>query len=224
MSENRTLDVAGNPNVASSTLQIKHCEYSNVFPRLLCRGWNAVIVNLFFGFADSSTPAISVALYSFVTAGLLGTAVFSGALAISSANLAAAGAVLGRSTSCVGADASRNLLGMAGHMQVLALTSFLAVSLPVEYVETANGLQWLIPHVSTPWQKNEDTNYTTSFASNVQANLTLNVRRSLISASHGSIGEFQQQALFSTCRMMHHWPTQYVCLSPKSLSHLQVKL
>ena len=60
--------------------------------------------------ADSSTPAISIALYSFITAGILGTAFFSGALAISSANLAAAGAIFGRPGSCIGADASKNLL------------------------------------------------------------------------------------------------------------------
>ncbi|KAG0614713.1 hypothetical protein M758_6G198100 [Ceratodon purpureus] len=185
VTENRTVDIAGNPNVASSMLQIKHY---------------------------SSTPAISIALYSFITAGILGTAFFSGALAISSANLAAAGAIFGRPGSCIGADASKNLLGMAGHMQVLALTSFLAVSLPIEYYETANGLQWLIPHVSTPWQKNEDVNYTTTFAANVQTNLTLSVRRSMMtSASHvpSGVGELRLQALFSACRMMRQWPTQY---------------
>jgi hypothetical protein len=63
--------------------------------------------------ADSSTPAVSIALYSFMTAGILGTAFFSGALAISSANLAAAGAVLGGS--CIGADASKNLLVSERH-------------------------------------------------------------------------------------------------------------
>lgn len=104
---------------------------------------------------------------------------------------------------------------MAGHMQVLALTSFLAVSLPIEYYETANGLQWLIPHVSIPWQKNEDVNYTTTFAANVQTNLTLSVRRSMMtSASHvpSGVGELRLQALFSACRMMRQWPTQYVSL------------
>jgi hypothetical protein len=48
-----------------------------------------------------------------MTAGILGTAFFSGALAISSANLAAAGAVLGGS--CIGADASKNLLVSERH-------------------------------------------------------------------------------------------------------------
>lgn len=182
VAENRTVDIAGNPNVASSTLQIMHYY---------------------------STPAVSIALYSFITAGLLGTAFFSGALAISSANLAAAGATFGRPVSCVGADASRNLLGMAGHVQVLALSSFLAVSLPIEYAETANGLQWIIPHVKTPWQK--DDNFTAGFASNVHTNLSLTIRRSLLSVSHvpPDVGEFQLQALHSACMMMQQWPTQY---------------
>jgi hypothetical protein len=99
-------------------------------------------------------------------------------------------------------------------VQVLALTSFLAVSLPVEYYETVNGLQWLIPHVSTPWQKNEDVNYTTSFdAANAQMNLSLSIRRSLLSASHvpTGVGELQLQAVSSPCRMMRQWPARYVC-------------
>ena len=105
-------------------------------------------------------------------------------------------------------------------MQVLALTTFLAVSLPVEYYETVNGLQWLIPHVTTPWQKNEDVNFTTSFATaNVQTNLTLSIRRSLMLALHfpTDVGELQQKALFSECMMMRQWPAQYVCASLKSL-------
>lgn len=116
---------------------------------------------------------------------------------------------------------------MAGHMQVLALTSFLAVSLPVEYYETANGLQWLIPHVNTPWQKNEDVNYTTTFAANLQTNLSLSIRRSLMtSAAHvpSGVGKLQFQDLFSACRMMRQWPTQYVCLSLKPFSLLQTHI
>lgn len=45
-----------------------------------------------------------------------------------------------------------HLQGLACHLQVLSLSGWLAVSLPVEYREVANGLRWLIPHVNTPWQ------------------------------------------------------------------------
>jgi hypothetical protein len=62
----------------------------------VCREWFRQFENDFnqlFDLADSSTSAVSIALYSFMTAGILGTAFFSGALAISSSNLATAGAV-----------------------------------------------------------------------------------------------------------------------------------
>ncbi|MCO5584020.1 hypothetical protein L7F22_037939 [Adiantum nelumboides] len=44
------------------------------------------------------------------------------------------------------------LQGMAGHLQVFALSSQMAVSLPLEYSETTRGLRWLIPHVKLPWK------------------------------------------------------------------------
>lgn len=47
---------------------------------------------------------------------------------------------------------------MATHLQVFALSDWLAVSLPVEYRETTRGLRWLIPHVNPPWQSQH--NYT----------------------------------------------------------------
>lgn len=62
-------------------------------------------------------PAVSVALSFFITAGLLGTTIASGALAIASANLASAGAFSSQ-TGCVGADPSRNLL-VRGHALLL---------------------------------------------------------------------------------------------------------
>lgn len=84
--------------------------------------------------------------------GLVSTALVSGALSVSSATLAAAGAVSQRKIG----DPSRNLLGLVCHLQVLSLSGWLAVSLPVEYSEVANGLRWLIPHVNTPWLDNGD--------------------------------------------------------------------
>jgi hypothetical protein len=54
------------------------------------------------------------------------------------------------------------LQGLTCHLQVLALSGFLAVSLPVEYQEVTNGLRWLIPHVRTPWQAKSATNTNTA--------------------------------------------------------------
>ncbi|BBN01488.1 hypothetical protein MPTK1_2g07770 [Marchantia polymorpha subsp. ruderalis] len=128
--ENVTYDISVNPNLPSNVLRVRHY----------------------------TVPAAAVALSSFTTAGLIATILVSGALSISQATLAAAGALTSRSTGYVGADASRNLLGMATHLQVFALSDWLAVSLPVEYRETTRGLRWLIPHVNPPWQSQH--NYT----------------------------------------------------------------
>ena len=68
--------------------------------------------------------------------------------------------------------------GMAGHMQIFALSEFLAVSLPIEYIETARGLRWLVPHVTTPWQSNADANNFTNFGTNVSpADVAVRLRR-----------------------------------------------
>lgn len=41
---------------------------------------------------------------------------------------------------------------IACHIQVFALSRWLAVTLPVEYDELARGLQWSIPYLSLPWE------------------------------------------------------------------------
>uniref|UniRef100_A0A7N2MNR3 TRP C-terminal domain-containing protein n=2 Tax=Quercus lobata TaxID=97700 RepID=A0A7N2MNR3_QUELO len=41
---------------------------------------------------------------------------------------------------------------MAGHIQVFALSRWLAVTLPVEYYEFARALRWSIPYFSLPWK------------------------------------------------------------------------
>lgn len=43
--------------------------------------------------------------------------------------------------------------GCVGHIQVLVLSDWLSVSLPVEYSETTKGLRWLIPRERLPWKK-----------------------------------------------------------------------
>lgn len=41
---------------------------------------------------------------------------------------------------------------VASHLQVFALSKWLAVTLPVEYYELARGLQWSIPYFKLPWE------------------------------------------------------------------------
>lgn len=60
---------------------------------------------------------------------------------------------------------------MASHLQVLALSDWLAVSLPIQYQEITRGLRWLIPHVNTPWQDSHASSSDTAFGSNVVTNL-----------------------------------------------------
>lgn len=45
---------------------------------------------------------------------------------------------------------------MACHIQVFALSRWLAVILPVEYFEFARGLQWSIPYFGLPWETGHD--------------------------------------------------------------------
>lgn len=42
---------------------------------------------------------------------------------------------------------------IAYHIQVFALSKWLAVTLPVEYYEFARGLQWSIPYLELPWER-----------------------------------------------------------------------
>lgn len=41
---------------------------------------------------------------------------------------------------------------IACHIQIFALSRWLAVTLPVEYLELTRGLQWSIPYSSLPWE------------------------------------------------------------------------
>lgn len=41
---------------------------------------------------------------------------------------------------------------IACHIQVFALSRWLAVTMPVDYYEFARGLQWSIPYFSLPWE------------------------------------------------------------------------
>ncbi|KAH8966354.1 hypothetical protein BDL97_03G020900 [Sphagnum fallax] len=148
VSENQTMDIAGNLNLASPILKVQHY----------------------------MAPEVSVVLYFFTTAGLLTTALASAALSVSSASLAAAGAPSSWMSGSLAAGPSSNLLGMASHLQVFALSDWLDASLPIEYSETVEGLQWLIPNVRTPWQHSQTSRSSSIYGTHVVSNLPIVVQ------------------------------------------------
>ncbi|KAK2993223.1 hypothetical protein RJ640_005191, partial [Escallonia rubra] len=121
--ENITEDVAGNKNLASNILQVRHY----------------------------AVPVMSLVLSSFATAAFVVTASVAGLLTVSTASLLAVGAFSRRSSPLV-SDPARNLFRIACHIQIFALSRRLAVPLPVEYSEFARGLKWSIPSLSLPWE------------------------------------------------------------------------
>lgn len=123
--ENKVHDISGNLNLASNILEVNHY----------------------------STPAISTALHSFVTAGLLATSLAAALLSISSANLGVIRTLNSGSTDFVASNPSMNLQGMVGHLQVFVLSDWFLANQPIEYSETTKGLRWLIPHQKLPWRK-----------------------------------------------------------------------
>ncbi|XP_040989709.1 uncharacterized protein LOC121237166 isoform X1 [Juglans microcarpa x Juglans regia] len=120
--ENVTRDVAGNGNLASNVLQVRHY----------------------------SVPVISSVISELAIASFLVTSFASGLLMVSIASLHSIGALSRPSSSF--SDPTRNLFRIACHIQVFALSRWLAVTLPVEYDEFARGLQWSIPYLSLPWE------------------------------------------------------------------------
>jgi hypothetical protein len=70
----------------------------------------------------------------------------------------------------------RILQGMASHLQVFALSDWLDVSLPIEYSETVEGLQWLIPNVRTPWQHSQTSRSSSIYGTHVVSNLPIVVQ------------------------------------------------
>ncbi|KAL9277823.1 hypothetical protein ACSQ67_024948 [Phaseolus vulgaris] len=124
----KVTDISGNENLASNQLDIKHY----------------------------STPAISIALYSFINAGTIATSLVAAMVSLSSANLEALNILaLGGTTSPV-SNPSINLHVMVGHLQVFALTSWFSTNQCIIYSEATRGLRWLIPHHKLPW-KNYDS-------------------------------------------------------------------
>ncbi|PIN20252.1 hypothetical protein CDL12_07057 [Handroanthus impetiginosus] len=122
--ENVTTDVAGNGNKASNTLQVKHY----------------------------SVPLESLVLSSFATAAFAVTALIAGLLTVSTTSLLSVGA-FSRPSSILCSDPARNLFRIVSHLQVFAMSRWLAVTLPVEYYELVRGLQWSIPYFNLPWER-----------------------------------------------------------------------
>ncbi|XP_057988519.1 uncharacterized protein LOC110668129 isoform X3 [Hevea brasiliensis] len=121
--QNVTGDVAGNKNLASNILQVRH----------YC------------------VPTISTVISAFATAIFVATSLVAGLLTVSTASLQSVGA-FSRRTSLLTSDPTRNLFRIACFIQVFALSRWLAVLLPIEYYEFARGLQWSIPYFSLPWE------------------------------------------------------------------------
>ncbi|XP_011621994.1 uncharacterized protein LOC18430488 isoform X2 [Amborella trichopoda] len=117
-------DVAGNRNTASNLLQVSHY----------------------------SVPMVSIVAYTITTAIFGVTSFAAGLLTISTASLQASGVLQRPSSSYLTSDPSRNLIRMAFHIQVFALSRWLASAMPVEFYEFSRGLQWSIPYIRVPWE------------------------------------------------------------------------
>ncbi|GMI99451.1 hypothetical protein like AT3G48200 [Hibiscus trionum] len=102
--ENVTGDVAGNENLASNVLRVRHY----------------------------TIPVISSVISIFVTAVFLVTCFTVGLLTMSTASLQAVGA-FSRQSSSLSSDPASILFRSACHIQVFALIRWLPVTLPVEY-------------------------------------------------------------------------------------------
>ncbi|KAM7272613.1 hypothetical protein ACFE04_027276 [Oxalis oulophora] len=121
--ENVTADVSGNKNLPSNILQVRH----------YC------------------IPVVSEVLYAFATASFLVTSFSAGILTVSTASLLSS-AAFSSPSSLLANDPTRFLFRSACHIQVFALSRWLAVKLPVQYDELVRGLQWSIPIFNLPWE------------------------------------------------------------------------
>ncbi|XP_057951479.1 uncharacterized protein LOC131146135 isoform X2 [Malania oleifera] len=121
--ENITRDIAGNKNLASNVLQVWHY----------------------------SVPKISSVLSIFVTTSFVAASLAAALLTVSTASLQSVGA-FPQPSLFLTTDPARNLFRIACHIQVFALSRWLAVTLPIEYHEFVRGLRWTIPYFSLPWE------------------------------------------------------------------------
>ncbi|CAD6270962.1 unnamed protein product [Miscanthus lutarioriparius] len=123
VAENAAQDVAGNPNLPSDFLQVRHY----------------------------SVPASSSWIAAITTVIFLTTAAVATLLTVSTSSLVASGAI-SRPSSYMISEPSRNVLRMACHIQIFALSRWLSVNLPIEYYEFAKGIEWSIPYMRLPWE------------------------------------------------------------------------
>ncbi|KAJ4840198.1 hypothetical protein Tsubulata_002949 [Turnera subulata] len=121
--QNVTGDVAGNKNLPSNVLQVRHY----------------------------SVPMISSVVSAFATICFVATCFAAGLLTMSTASLLSVGA-FSRPSSLLISEPTRNLFRTACYIQVFALSRWLAVKLPIQYYECARGLQWSIPYFTLPWE------------------------------------------------------------------------
>lgn len=121
--ENITADVAGNKNLESNQLQLRH----------YCVPTTASLVSTITTVVFAATSMAAI-LLTVSTANLMSFELFS------------------KPTAYLISEPSRNLWRIACHIQVFALTKWLAVSLPVEYYEFTRGLEWSIPYITLPWE------------------------------------------------------------------------
>ncbi|XP_039840587.1 uncharacterized protein LOC120700424 [Panicum virgatum] len=123
IAESAAQDVAGNPSLASDRLEVRHY----------------------------SVPASSSSIAGITTIIFVSTAVVATLLTVSTSSLLASGAIP-RPSSHLISEPSRNLLRMACHIQIFALSRWLSVNLPIEYYEFAKGIEWSIPYMRLPWE------------------------------------------------------------------------
>ncbi|KAK1433829.1 hypothetical protein QVD17_10747 [Tagetes erecta] len=121
--ENVTTDVAGNKNLASNVLRFFHY----------------------------SVPDASLVLSSSATAAFVLTAAVATLLTVSTASLQNYGAFATPSPLLTTSPA-RTLFRIIYHIQIFALSGWLAVPLPIEYSEFVKGLRWSIPYFKLPWE------------------------------------------------------------------------
>ncbi|CAI0398581.1 unnamed protein product, partial [Linum tenue] len=120
---NITSDIAGNKNLPSNVLQVRHY----------------------------SVPRISCIVSTFAAACFIATCLVAGLLTLSTASLQAIGA-FSRPSPLLTSEPTRSLFRIACYVQIFALSRWLAVTLPVEYYEVSRGLQWSIPYFTLPWE------------------------------------------------------------------------
>ncbi|OIV98204.1 hypothetical protein TanjilG_28717 [Lupinus angustifolius] len=121
--ENVTRDVAGNKNLASNVLQVRHY----------------------------SIPLVAAVISAFAAACFVLTSLAAGFLTISTASLQSFDTFM-RSSSFLIVDPARSLFRILCYIQVFALSRWLTVKLPVEFYEFARHLRWTVPYFCVPWE------------------------------------------------------------------------